>query len=179
MQDTPPAAEEVARPRLLVTPFRSPRKDTFPSGVCQSPSPERCWALHGVRVVLISPRTIGFLPRGLSWLLLLGLMFGLGAEVSAHAVLVESDPVHGAVLDESPPRVLLRFNAAIEQAVTRVDLLDVNKASTPLRTVESSIDRVIVALPRLSPGVYTVAYKVLARDGHVTEGFIRFTIRGR
>ena len=179
MPDTPPVAEEVGRPRLLVTPFGTSRKDTSPSGVSQSPPPERCRALDGVRVLFVVPRSIGRRTRGLPWLLLLGLVFGLGAEVSAHAILLGSDPVHGAILDASPLRVEFRFNAAIEQAVTRVDLLDLNKTATPLRTVESGIDRVVVALPRLSPGVYTVVYKVLARDGHVTEGFIRFTIRGR
>lgn len=112
-------------------------------------------------------------------LLVLALVLGLGAELGAHAILVGSDPRHGAILDESPPRVLFRFNAGLEHAVTRIHLFDVNKNPTPLRTVESGIDRVIVELPRLSPGVYTVVYKVLARDGHVTEGFIRFTIRGQ
>ncbi len=110
-------------------------------------------------------------------LLVLALVLGLGAELGAHAILVASDPRHGAILDESPPRVLFRFNAGLEHAVTRIHLFDVNKNQTPLRTVESGIDHVIVELPRLSAGVYTVVYKVLARDGHVTEGSIRFTIR--
>ncbi len=114
-----------------------------------------------------------------SCILVLLFLVGTCTEVEAHAILVGSDPMHGAILDESPPRVLFRFNAALEHSVTRVNLLDVNKAQTPLRTVDSSIDRVAVALPWLSPGVYTVVYKVLARDGHVTEGFIRFTIRGQ
>lgn len=114
-----------------------------------------------------------------SFALLLAVVLGLSSVAGAHAILVGSDPVHGAVLDDPPQTVLLRFNAALEPAVTRVHLLDVEQARTPLRTVETGLDRVVLDLPPLSPGVYTVVYKVLARDGHVTEGFIRFTVRGR
>ncbi len=122
--------------------------------------------------------------RRLTWsgaagVILFSLILGLATGVGAHAILLGSDPVHGAILDESPRTALFRFNAALEQAVTRVYLVDVHQVRTPLRPIDSSIDRLVVGLPRLSPGVYTIAYKVLARDGHVTEGFIRFTIRGR
>jgi len=37
--------------------------------------------------------------------------------------------------------------------------------------------RLIVPLSPLAPGVYIVRYRVLAADGHVTEGALRFTIQ--
>lgn len=98
-------------------------------------------------------------------------------EVSAHSILIESTPKHGARLTEAPQSVSFRFNAKIEPALTKISIVDNRKHKTPLEiSNESTIDRIIVRVPPLEPGVYTVVYKVLATDGHVTQGSIRFTI---
>ena len=98
--------------------------------------------------------------------------------VWSHAILIDSVPSHDATLDEAPQTILLKFNAALEHVITKVFLIDQNKEETTLEKVEESqADRIKVRVPSLSPGVYTVLYKVLARDGHVTEGSIRFTLR--
>ena len=97
----------------------------------------------------------------------------------SHAVLIESDPPHEATLQAAPKTFLLRFNAALEQVITRVYLIDPDKNETPLEMIdESKIDRIVVRVPPLSPGVYTLLYKVLARDGHVTEGRVLFPLLG-
>lgn len=97
----------------------------------------------------------------------------------SHAVLIESDPPHEATLHVAPETFLLRFNAALEQVITQVYLIDPDKNETPLEKVdESKNDRIVVRVPPLSPGVYTILYKVLARDGHVTEGRVLFTLLG-
>lgn len=94
-----------------------------------------------------------------------------------HAVLVESIPPHKATLTASPQTVLLRFNAALERMIIQVYLIDRQKTRTPLADVEASKpNEIVVHPPKLPPGVYTILYKVLARDGHVTEGSIRFTV---
>jgi methionine-rich copper-binding protein CopC len=96
----------------------------------------------------------------------------------AHSILMESTPKHGALLTAPPSAVILRFNAKIEPAMTRIALVDDHKHRQPLEpSAESTVDRIIVRVPPLGPGVYTVVYKVLATDGHVTQGSIRFTIR--
>ena len=41
----------------------------------------------------------------------------------------------------------------------------------------SAADRLVVPLQPLTPGVYIVRYRVLAADGHVTEGALRFTVK--
>jgi methionine-rich copper-binding protein CopC len=98
--------------------------------------------------------------------------------LSAHSILMESTPKHGALLTTPPATVILRFNAKIEPAMTRIVLLDDRKHRQPLEpSPESTVDRIIVRVPPLAPGVYTVLYKVLATDGHVTQGSIRFTVR--
>ena len=97
----------------------------------------------------------------------------------SHAVLIESDPPNEATLQAAPETFLLRFNAALEQVITQVYLIDPNMKETPLEKIdESQADRIVVRVPPLSPGVYTILYKVLARDGHVTEGKVLFTLLG-
>ena len=94
-----------------------------------------------------------------------------------HGVLIESFPSHGAILQESPPIISLRFNAALEPSITRVILVDLKKQSQALRVTDAStLEQVVVTVPPLNPGVYNVNYQVLAADGHVTDGAIRFTI---
>lgn len=94
-----------------------------------------------------------------------------------HAVLVESDPADGAILRQTPTTVTLRFNATLERIMTQVFLVDIQRHEVPLEVIdESSDNQVVMRLPALTPNVYTVRYKVLARDGHVTQGSFRFTL---
>ncbi len=94
-----------------------------------------------------------------------------------HGVLIESSPPHGAVLEESPSVVSLRFNAALEPSITHVTLVDLKKHTQALKMTDAStVERIVATIPPLPPGVYLVNYMVLATDGHVTEGSIRFTI---
>ncbi len=94
-----------------------------------------------------------------------------------HGVLIESSPPHGAVLKESPSVVSLRFNAVLEPSITRVTLVDLKEHYQALKMTDAStVERIVATVPPLPPGVYLVNYMVLATDGHVTEGSIRFTI---
>jgi methionine-rich copper-binding protein CopC len=105
------------------------------------------------------------------------LWLALDGQGAAHSLLVESVPAHGARLATAPPSALLRFNARIEPALTRVSLLEGPRRRTALEIgKESLVDRIVVPLPPLPPGVYGLAYKVLAVDGHVTRGVIQFTV---
>lgn len=99
------------------------------------------------------------------------------AMLGAHAVLIESQPPHGAALRHPPATITLRFNAALERVITQVYLMDRKQHEMPLELLDDPhANQVIARLPKLEPGVYTIRYKVLARDGHVTEGTIRFTV---
>ena len=94
-----------------------------------------------------------------------------------HGVLIESSPSHGAVLAESPSVVTLRFNAVLEPSITRVTLVDLKEHHQALKMTDAStVERIVATVPPLPPGVYLVNYMVLATDGHVTKGSIRFTI---
>jgi methionine-rich copper-binding protein CopC len=113
-------------------------------------------------------------------LTLLIALLGAPLPAAAHAIVLESSPKHDAVLPEAPARLLLRFNSRIEAALSRVTLESAGGRPVALPvagTAAGAADRLVVPLQPLAPGVYVVRYRVLAADGHVTEGALRFTIK--
>jgi hypothetical protein len=100
--------------------------------------------------------------------------------VSSHAIVLESSPVHDAVLPRGPEQVTLRFNSKIEKRFTRVTLAEGDRAPVPVAVAgdddPARPDRLVIPLRPLGPGVYVLRYRVLAVDGHITEGALRFTV---
>jgi methionine-rich copper-binding protein CopC len=97
-----------------------------------------------------------------------------------HAIVLESSPIHDAVLPRAPEQVTLRFNSRIEKRFTRVTLALADRApvavAVPAGDAEATPDRLTIPLQPLGPGVYVLRYRVLAVDGHITEGALRFTV---
>lgn len=114
------------------------------------------------------------------FLLVLLLPLAAPPEVSPHAIVLESSPVHDAVLARAPQRVILRFNSRIEKRFTRVTLAVADQApvlvALPEDDAEAAPDRLTIPLRPLAAGVYVLRYRVLAVDGHITEGALRFTV---
>lgn len=111
------------------------------------------------------------------WIVSLLFVLALWSPSWGHGVLIDSTPSHGAILEKSPSIVSLRFNAALELSITHLTLVDPKKQTQDLKMTDAStIERIVATVPPLAPGVYLVKYKVLATDGHITEGSIRFTI---
>lgn len=98
---------------------------------------------------------------------------------AAHAVVVASTPPDRAVLTRVPPAVELRFNAKLEKTLVHVKLDRADGATMALPDTASEPAIVRVSLPGdLGNGAYTLHYKVLATDGHATQGVLRFTLQG-
>jgi len=110
-----------------------------------------------------------------AWLVLLP-----ASPAAPHAIVLESSPVRDAVLERAPGQVTLRFNSKIEKRFTRITLAAGDRPATPIALPEhddaSPPDRVVIPLSPLAPGVYVLRYRVLAVDGHITEGALRFTV---
>ena len=102
---------------------------------------------------------------------------------AAHAIVLESSPAHDAQLPAPPDRVVLRFNSKIEHALSRATIEPVGGRPVALTAAGAasdappSPDRLVIPLRPLGPGTYVVRYRVLAADGHLTEGVLRFTVR--
>jgi copper resistance protein C len=115
--------------------------------------------------------------------LLLGVLCGataLGAPVAvAHAALARSEPGRRAVLARPPTQIRLWFNERIERNYSSIALLDATgkAVSTASATVSPDDPRLLVLdLPVLGPGQYTVRYRVNSVDGHVVDASFVFTV---
>jgi len=120
-------------------------------------------------------------PASLAALLLSApLVLLMVSPASPHAIVLESSPVHDAVLERAPGQVTLRFNSKLEKRFTRITLATGDRPPAPVALPgdddASPPDRVVIPLSPLAPGVYVLRYRVLAVDGHITEGALRFTV---
>jgi copper resistance protein C len=100
--------------------------------------------------------------------------------VYAHAILIKSQPEKDATLTEAPKRVDLWFNdkvgsehkalAVIGSDGTRVDNKDVD---------QEMFDKshLLATVQPLTPGTYTVRYRVVSIDTHIVTGKYQFSIK--
>ena len=122
-------------------------------------------------VVASAISILAFLPRGVR-------------PAAGHPIVLGSSVIHDSVLSGSPEEVTLRFNSRIEPRLTRVTITKDDGRPVPLplsvtdvnRNSHGVPDRLVIPLRPLPRGTYVIRYKVLAADGHVTEGALRFTI---
>ncbi|MFX3634127.1 MAG: copper resistance CopC/CopD family protein [Candidatus Pristimantibacillus sp.] len=111
-------------------------------------------------------------------LLLVVLLLTAAPMVSAHATLEQTVPAANAELKESPPKVELTFNEAIEQGVSSVEVLDSQSRKVTSVKAELNANRTVLQLPlpELDDGVYTVAYRIVSEDGHPVSGSYVFVL---
>ncbi|MGH8490307.1 MAG: copper resistance CopC family protein [Gammaproteobacteria bacterium] len=93
----------------------------------------------------------------------------------SHAILIDSTVRQDARLTESPKNISLRLNSRIEHGLSRFTLeRNGGQKVTSLQAEPRGPDRILVHLPALAPGTSVLRYRVLAVDGHITEGVLRF-----
>jgi methionine-rich copper-binding protein CopC len=101
--------------------------------------------------------------------------------VLAHAALVKTEPPRRAILAKAPSQVQLWFNEEIESAYASLIVLDINK--NPVTEVKPQLasdnqKSIVLPLPELTPGKYSVKFRVLSLDGHVIQSSFDFTVKG-
>ena len=114
--------------------------------------------------------------RGL-FLALVAWALGVGLAL-AHSGLQRAEPPVESTLKRPPKELKLYFSERLEPAYSRVRVEDGQGARVDRD--DSRVDRsnpllLRVTLPPLAPGTYTVIWRVLSVDSHITEG--RFTFR--
>ena len=115
---------------------------------------------------------------------ILVIMLVLAAPVTsalAHSMLVKAEPPRRAVLTKSPTHVRLWFNEKIEGDYASLVVLDAQKQ--PLTDAKPTLapddqKSIVLPLPELAPGKYSVKFRVLSVDGHVVESTFDFTVKG-
>lgn len=104
------------------------------------------------------------------------------APVLAHAMLTKAEPPRRAMLAKAPTQVRLWFNEGVEKDYAVLTVLDENKhpitGATP-QVPPDDLKSVVLPLPELTPGKYTVKFRVLSVDGHVVDSSYDFTVKGK
>lgn len=116
-------------------------------------------------------------PRILFFLILISL---LPTAVEAHGILVSAFPAPNSVLAQPPQQLVLTFSEALAPRGNTIQLRDAQGSLVELGEVtpdSQDLTRLLISLPELTGGVYTVEYRVLsAVDGHFTLGNFVFGI---
>ena len=104
------------------------------------------------------------------------LLSGLPVAAEAHAILLEASPAQNATVQGPELAVRFRYNSRVDKKFSRLVLTKPDKTQTTLSidpgSPEDELDSSIIA----GPGLYSLRWQVLAVDGHITRGDVRFTI---
>lgn len=98
----------------------------------------------------------------------------------AHAQYERSDPGRRAIIARSPQVIKIWFSEQLEPAYSTIVVKDSEGLSMTenLATLDSDDSKLLILkLPTLAPGKYTVFYKVLSVDGHVVDAKFNFKIK--
>jgi copper transport protein len=109
-----------------------------------------------------------------------GLLFPLATApaADAHATLKSTSPAAGAVLDQAPGRVLLRFSEPIETSLGAIQVIGPDgKRVDRGDLLRPAPDEAGIELDRNLPhGSYTVAYRIVSADTHPVSGAVVFSV---
>lgn len=104
------------------------------------------------------------------------------APVFAHAQLIKAEPARRATLDKAPTEARLWFNEEIEGAYTSLSVLGANKkpvTDAKPKVVSDDPKSIVLPLPELKPGKYTVKFRVLSVDGHIVDESFNFKVKSK
>jgi len=117
----------------------------------------------------------------MNWLRALGVVLVaiVTAQAHAHAFLDRAEPRVGATVQAAPAQLKLWFTQEIEPAFSTVKVIDskgrrVDKGDGQVDPTSRELMR--VSLETLGVGDYTVVWRVVSTDTHVTEGDFVFHV---
>ena len=95
----------------------------------------------------------------------------------AHGIVLDSSPKHRETVG-APKELVIRFNSRLEKSLCSVTLMSARDRRVVALPPPANAppDTLSYGLPPLEPGAYRAHWKVLAADGHVTEGVQRFQV---
>ena len=102
------------------------------------------------------------------------LCVGTLATAQAHSLLRSSTPAEGSTVP-APVQAVLGFSENTHLAaltLTRGSESAIKVQSLPLRPAH----QLTVSLPKLTAGAWTLAWRAIGDDGHVTHGTVHFTV---
>jgi len=118
------------------------------------------------------------MKRLLLALVAVSLPIAAAAPALAHTTVRETSIADNAALSAPPATFTVTFSAPTGLAsvtLTNAAGREIALDYAPPRTRAAAFT---IPLPALAPGVYTIAWRTMASDGHVMPGAIRFTVAG-
>jgi copper transport protein len=112
--------------------------------------------------------------RALGFLILLALTALWSAPAASHATLIESRPADGAVLEQAPAQMELRFNEPVAPLVLK--LVSVDGTSVTLDRHRRDGSTLVIEMPPIGRGTYALSWRVVSEDGHPVGGTILLSI---
>ncbi len=108
--------------------------------------------------------------------LVAGALCALAGFAQAHTHLIAASPAEGSTV-KAPERIVLGFSEAAR--LTALSVRREGGAEEKLSPLPSTVAKeVSVTAPPLTPGHYTVSWRVVSNDGHVMSGKLHFTVSG-
>ena len=125
------------------------------------------------------PMPLPLFPRVLAVVVAMTAGLPLTARTAgAHAVIIDSIPAVDAVVLAGDSDVTLHFNSRIDHQRSRLTLVAPDGGASSLAIVPDSEPDVVAAkMSGLAAGQYRLRWQVLAIDGHLTRGDIRFSVK--
>jgi len=110
------------------------------------------------------------------WVFLFVVLIALN-KVEAHSALTASSPENGAVLNEAPTTLELKFKGQVKlvKVILSGDNIDESKLSVePDKGFDNNFT---LTLPSLTSGKYTISWMVMGADTHKITGEISFNVK--
>lgn len=114
------------------------------------------------------------------WSLAVILFLALQSQAWAHAFLDHSDPKVGSTITSSPAIIKIWFTQSLEPAFSTIEVRDAQGKEMDKKDVhldDKNQTLLIVSVPQLPDGTYTVTWHVTSVDTHRTQGRFEFTVK--
>lgn len=96
---------------------------------------------------------------------------------AAHSELESSDPADGAVLEASPPEIVLTFSESLDPQKSSISLRDASGTEVASARVDPDDDTVMRLTPQtLEAGAYEIRWTSVADDGDLLRGTVHFEV---
>lgn len=99
--------------------------------------------------------------------------------VSAHAVLIDSNPKLHGTLPAGPVKLMFKYNSKVDQHRSMLTLVKPDHSEVTLSINTSAPANELDSSAELAPGQYTIRWQALALDGHLTRGDVPFMVGAR
>src|ERR1700684_584718 len=100
------------------------------------------------------------------FVLLALLLLAVAPRALAHAFLAKASPPVGSQMPVAPAELTLRFTEGVEPLFWKIELISPSGAAVAIPAPKVAGDRqmLVVSLPKIQPGTYTVVWHVTSVD---------------